>query len=201
MSDPGDPAVAELVRAREKNAIASQYTMADALFSASFLNACLRHAEDVGMANIAPIVNTRGPLFVHPKGLVKRTTFHVLSIYANELQERVAKVNVDAGLLVKGNDFLPVLDAIATVDGAGKAWAIALVNRHPSKEVNCAVKMKEAPLDGTYSATLLAGDSPEAYNDVEHPTRVAPTKTRITFNKGMVRLAPHSLTVVRVPVN
>ena len=43
------------------NAIASQYTMADALFSASFLNACLRHTEDVGMANIAPIVNTRGP--------------------------------------------------------------------------------------------------------------------------------------------
>ena len=40
--------------AREKSDIASQYTMADALFSASFLNACLRHAQDVGMANIAP---------------------------------------------------------------------------------------------------------------------------------------------------
>jgi alpha-L-arabinofuranosidase len=89
VSDPADPTVAELIRAREKNAIASQYSMADALFSASFLNACLRHAEDVGMANIAPIVNTRGPLFVHPKGLVKRTTFHVLSLYANELQDRL----------------------------------------------------------------------------------------------------------------
>ena len=44
-----------LVKAREKNDIASQYTMADALFTASFLNACLRHADDVGMANIAPL--------------------------------------------------------------------------------------------------------------------------------------------------
>ena len=68
--------------------------MADALFSASFLNACLRHAEDVGMANIAPIVNTRGPLYVHPLGLVKRTTFHVLAMYGNLLGERVASAEV-----------------------------------------------------------------------------------------------------------
>jgi hypothetical protein len=46
-----------LVAARENNALASQDTMADALFSASFFNACLRPAEDVGMANIAPSVN------------------------------------------------------------------------------------------------------------------------------------------------
>ena len=32
-------------------------SLADALFAASFFNACLRHAEDVGMANIAPIVD------------------------------------------------------------------------------------------------------------------------------------------------
>jgi alpha-N-arabinofuranosidase len=57
------PAIRELVeRRRKQNDVASRYTMADALFSASFFNACLRHAENVGMANIAPIVNTRGPL-------------------------------------------------------------------------------------------------------------------------------------------
>jgi len=66
-NDGSDPNAAALIQAREKNNIASQYTMADALFSASFLNGCLRHAKDVGMANIAPIVNTRGPLYVHPR--------------------------------------------------------------------------------------------------------------------------------------
>jgi alpha-N-arabinofuranosidase len=45
-----DPEVQRLIRAREINDIASQYTMADALFSASFFNACLRHADDVAMA-------------------------------------------------------------------------------------------------------------------------------------------------------
>jgi alpha-N-arabinofuranosidase len=200
VSDPDDPAVAELIRARDKNAIASQYTMADARFSASFLNACLRHAEDVGMANVAPIVNTRGPLFVHPKGLVKRTTFHTLAMYANQLEDRVGKLNLDAGLLVRGSEFLPVIDAVATVDQGGKTWAIALVNRHPSKEVICTVRMKETPLDGTHSATIFAADSPDAYNDVEHPNWVVPKKTQLTFKNGVVKLTPHSLNIVKIPV-
>ena len=89
-SDSADPAVIDLIRARDKSDIASQYTMADALFTASFLNACLRHADDVGMANIAPIVNTRGPLFVHAQGVVKRTTFHVMAMYSNLLGKHVA---------------------------------------------------------------------------------------------------------------
>ncbi len=197
VGDPADPAAAELIRARQKNALPSQYSMADALFSASFLNACLRHAGDVGMANIAPIVNTRGPLFVHPKGLVKRTTFHVLALYANELEARVAKTQVDAGLLVHGAEFIPVVDAVATVDPAGKSWALALVNRHPSKPVPCEVKLGDAPLHGPYAATILAGDSPEAYNDIEHPDRVRPRQTQLSFDRGVVELAPHSLTIVK----
>jgi alpha-L-arabinofuranosidase len=36
--------------------------------AASFLNACLRHSEQVTMANIAPLVNTRGPLQCHRSG-------------------------------------------------------------------------------------------------------------------------------------
>ncbi len=198
VSDPGDPAVRELVGARDKNAIASQYTMADALFSASFVNACLRHAEDVSMANIAPIVNTRGPLYVHPEGIVKRTTFHVLSMYANELQDRVGKFELDAGILAHDEKTIPVVDAIATVDESGGAWSIALVNRHPSEDTACTVRMEDVLLEGTYDATVLAGDSPDAYNDIEHPDRVVPQKTQLTFEKGVVKLPPHSLTIVKV---
>jgi alpha-N-arabinofuranosidase len=198
VQDYNDPEVIELIAAREKNEIAAQYTLADALFSASFLNACLRHAEDVGMANIAPIVNTRGPLQVHPKGIVKRTHFHTLAMYANELEDRVAESAVAADPLTHGDKSIAAMDAIATVDEAGKQWAIALVNRHPDREAACIVKLKDTLLDGLYEATVLAGDSAEAYNDIEHPNRVAPEKTKLTFTKGVVNLPPHSLTIVNV---
>jgi len=199
-SDSRDPAVAGLIRNRDKNDIASQYTMADALFSASFLNACLRHAEDVCMTNIAPIVNTRGPLYVYPGGIMKRTTFHTLAMYANELQDHVGNADVEAEMLVQGNRFIPVIDAVATVDQSRKTWAIALVNRHPSKPVVCTVRMKDALLEGKHEAIVLAGDSPDAFNDVEHPNRVVPERVHLTFSKGDVRLPPHSLSIVKVSV-
>ena len=198
-SSDDDPAVRELIEKRDINAEASQYTMADALFSASFLNACLRHAEDVDMANIAPIVNTRGPLFVHRDGIVRRTTFHTLAMYANQLEGRVGRLDLEAGMLVQGKRFIPVLDAVATVDESGNTWVIALVNRHPSKHVACTVKMKDGFLEGTYEATILTGDSPDAYNDVQHPNRVVPDMTHLTFERGVVRLPPHSLTIIRIP--
>ncbi|UCG49964.1 MAG: hypothetical protein JSU94_09295 [Phycisphaerales bacterium] len=198
VQDYSDPEVAKLVKAREKNDIASQYTMADALFSASFLNACLRHAEDVGMANIAPLVNTRGPLFVHPKGVVKRTHFHTMAMYASQLEARVGQLDLEAGSLRHGNRSIPVMDAVATVDESGKQWAVALVNRHPTEDVTCTVKMGNRPLDGTYKATVLTGDSADAYNDIGHPNRVAPKGVKLTFKDGVVDLPPHSLTIVHV---
>jgi alpha-N-arabinofuranosidase len=194
-----DADAAALVAKREINAIASQYTMADALFSASFLNACLRHAADVGMANIAPLVNTRGPLYVYPGGIVKRTTFHTLAVYANELESHVGKLDLKAGNLFHDGRSIPMVDAVATVDDSGSKWSIALVNRHPSKNVACTIRMKDVPPDGHYEAVILDGDSPEAFNDVEHPNRVMPRKTSLTLVHGLVDLPPHSLVIVKIP--
>jgi alpha-L-arabinofuranosidase len=194
-----DPEVASLIAARAKADIASQYTMADALFSASFFNACLRHAYDVGMANIAPIVNTRGPLFVHPKGIVKRTHFHAMAMYANELEPRVGKLDITSDELHQGAKSIPVVDAVATVDDSGKNWAIALVNRHPEKDVSCTVQLEDRLLEGEHAALVLTGDSPDAFNDIEHPDRVVPRKTTLTFTQGEVSLPPHSLCIVKAP--
>lgn len=192
------PEVRKLVeKRRAQNDLADQYTMADALFTASFLNACLRYSDIVTMANIAPLVNTRGPLFVHPKGLVKRTHFHTLSMYSNLLQPQVAEAHIESSPL-KGTK-VSTVDAIATVGDTGKQWSIALINRHPSEAVRCTLDFKGKPLDGSFEATLLTADSPNSYNDIDHPARVAPEKTKLTFKKGAVYLPPHSLTIIDVP--
>lgn len=193
-----DPEVIRLVAAREKNDIPSQYTMADALFSASFFNACLRHAEDIGMANIAPLVNTRGPLYVHAQGIVKRPHFHTMALYANQLESQVSPSTLHAAPLVHDGKSIPVMDAIATVNESGRHWAIALVNRDPENPVSCVVKLGEKPLHGRLPATILAGDAAEAFNSVENPDRVMPRNARVEFTHGSVRLPPHSLTIVKL---
>jgi alpha-N-arabinofuranosidase len=148
------------------------------------------------MAAVAPLVNTRGPLFVHPDGIVKRTSFHAMAMYANLLQECVAEVRVNSDRLSHGEASVALVDAVATVDQKGNHWAIALLNRHPSQGVCCSVRMEHALLEGAHNATVLAADCADASNDRRHPDRVIPQRVKQTFRKGMTRLPPHSLTIV-----
>jgi alpha-L-arabinofuranosidase len=198
--DHQDPEVMALLKARDKSLEPSLYTMADALFCASFFNACLRNASDVTMANIACLVNQTGPLYVHPEGVVRRTHFHAMAMYANLLQTHVAGANIESGRLTQGGSSVAMVDAIATVDDSGKNWAVAIMNRHPSEEVTCTLDLGALPIDGTHKATILTGDSPDAYNDIEHPHRVAPRVTELTFEAGSVSLPPHSLCIVEIPL-
>ena len=122
-----------------------------------------------------------------------------MAMYANELEARVGKLTLEAASLSQGDRKIPVMDAIATVDESGHQWSIALVNRHPDKSLACTINMKDSPLDGNFQALVLAGDSPDAYNDIEHPDRVVPLKTMLTLTKGVIQLPPHSLTIVKVP--
>ena len=49
------------------------------------------------------------------------------------------------------------------------------------------------PLEGTFKASVLLGDSPDAYNDIAHPDRVIPKKFKIKFVNGMANLPTHSI--------
>jgi alpha-N-arabinofuranosidase len=64
--------------------------------------------------------------------------------------------------------------------------------------VTCALNVPGALIDGTHKATILTGDSPDAYNDIESPDRVAPEQVALTFQNGAVSLPPHSLVVIDV---
>jgi alpha-N-arabinofuranosidase len=186
------------IQARDRNDRNATYTMADAVFSAGFLNTCLRHAQTVRMANMAPVVNARGPLYVHPDGLVKRTTYHVLHMYANLLAENVADPWVTSDPFVHAGSSVPALDAMVTCDSAMQQWRLALINRHPEQELTCSVSIGSQPLEGRYPATTLAGDSPDAFNDVDHPDRVVPVTGVLQFANGAGQLPPHSLTILHV---
>ena len=181
--------------ARRKNDIAATYTMADALFSACFLNTCLRHSDVVKMANFSPAVNTRGAIFVHPKGIVKRTSYHVFWMYTHLLEKNMLPVSVECGNLSDGNTSVPVLDAALTVSDDGKRLVLAIVNKHPEKTVQLDISAL-SPGSADLETTVLAGDSPDAFNDIGKENRVVPVKTALSVADGKVTLAPHSLSCI-----
>ena len=182
------------IEARDGNDNNSIYTMADALFSACFLNSCLRNSNYVTMACMSPVVNARGPLYVYPGGIVKRTTYHVMQLYANKLQPNILPVSVMSDMLTKNDQSVPVVDAVVTCSSDKKQFAIVLVNKDPEKEAECSLGMDN--LGRAVNAILLSGDSPDAYNDISTPDRVVPKTIQLPVNNGKVRIPAHSLAIL-----
>lgn len=183
--------------ARRRHDIAQTYTMADAVFSACFLNSCLRHADVVDMACFSPIVNGRGVLYVYPDGLVRRTTFYVLSMYANDLLPFVLPTQNTVGKLALGEQSTDVLDVILTSNEDSSQYVYAVVNKDPEKEVTLALDFKgmgkSAPKK--VHAKILSGKSTDDYNDVgdEH---VKPFEKQLPVKNGLVSIPAHSICLI-----
>ena len=188
------------IRERDESDQNDTYTMADAVFSASFLNGCLRNANHVHMACMAPVVNVRGPLFVNEKGIVKRTTFHVLKMYSDRMQPNVMAGKVVSAPLRVEQASVPALDAVATCSDDGRQIAIAFINRHPEMTARWKVNVggRSNPTKGR--VTILSGDSPQAYNDVAHPNRVVPETHDLAIGNATLEFPPHSIAVVEATI-
>lgn len=193
----------EEIAARDKNDDNSSYTMADAVFSACFLNQCLKHADTVGMANFSPTVNTRGLLFTHPEGIVLRSTYFVFELYAKYMQDTVVDYWLDSSdsfeVSHKGKTHaVPDLDVMATRDSTSQKLAVSLVNRHPDKRLTLELTLREA---GYSKAALyrLEGPSKDAYNEITRPDTVKVVAEELNLEAGArvsMQLAPHSVNVL-----
>jgi alpha-N-arabinofuranosidase len=185
------------IRERDESDRNETYTMADAVFSASFLHACLRQARHVHMACMAPVVNVRGPLFVHPQGIVRRTTFHVLKMYSDLLQPNVLDAQIASEPLRIDAKTVQALDAVVTCDDARRRTAVALINRHPQKPARWRMNLRNAVNLGEATMAVLSGDSPDAFNDVAHPNRVVAESHSLNGGTDHIELPPHSIAIVR----
>jgi alpha-L-arabinofuranosidase len=183
--------------ARDKNDINSTYTMADALFSACFLNSCLRNARDVEIACFSPIVNARGAVYVYPNGIVKRTTFHVFSLYANKLEKNVMQIELSSESLTKGNQSTPVIDAILTCNDSKNRFVLAVVNKSPDKAIDFRPEFKglHLKIPGKLTAIVLGGKTPDDFNDIGSENRVTPVQMQFDLIEGVVSLPAHSLVI------
>ena len=188
---------------RDLNDRNQDYTMADAVFTACFLNTLNRNSDIVGMANFAPIVNTRGCIFTHRDGLVLRGTYHVFDLYANCLGEEIldARVRDAETMSVVGKDGakaeVPVLDVLCTRRRQDNLLAVAAVNKHPAEARQLEIALAGVPLE--YRMISVDGEGVDAFNDIDH-TGITLVKGDWMPCKGMVSvsLRPHSINVIQV---
>ena len=185
--------------ARRKNDIASTYTMADACFSACFLNACLRHADIVDIACFSPIVNTRGAIYVDKDGITRRTTFYTLLMYTNYLLPVNVPVTSSFAKLEHGDKQTDVLDVVLTSDKEGKNFVLAVVNKDPKQEAALAIDFASLGKKATRQLTgwTLCGRTPDDYND-RGDEHVRPEQRTFKVKEGAVSIPAHSITFINI---
>lgn len=194
----GNPKALDL-EARKLNDDNSVYTMADALFSACFLNSCLRRCEDVTMACFSPVVNVRGALYVYPEGIVKRTTFHVFKLYGELLEKNYLPVDFASEILKDGEQSTPKIDVALTCDDAKERFTLVVVNKAPENAAQIALRFDKlvGKLPEEIKATVLQGSSADSYNDVGNENAVVPEEIPLKIEDGKVSIPPHALCFLR----
>ena len=188
------------IEARDKNDINSTYTMADALFTACFLNTCFRYCTDVEIACFSPIINTRGALFVHPKGIVKRTSFHVFQLYANELEKNILPIELNSERLVFQGQTTPALDVVLTCNDEKNRFTLVVVNKDPLKDIDFLANFDPLIKISSHQieAIVLCGSSPDDFNDIGSENRVVPTRKILKNENGRISIPAHSLTMIKM---
>ena len=188
-----------IIGERDKSDINSTYTMADAVFSACFLNTCLRNCDLVQMACFSPVVNTRGAIYVHEGGIVLRPTYYVFDLYANLMKQTVLNTwEEDApamtGMLWGKEKTVDTLDVVITRDDSG--YAVSAINKDPESTHTITLRI----LDDTVSEMrihTLNGPAPDSYNDVDR-TEVGISVSEWVPFTGTVTLEPHSVNILEL---
>ncbi len=201
-----DSPTEDYITPRNLNDVNASYTMADAVFTACFLNQCLRHCDVVGMANFAPTVNTRGAIFTHEGGVLLRSTYFVFEVFTKYMGDTVVDCWMPDNDYFEVNDsvtgmktVIPALDIVATTLSSDSSLRLSIVNRHPDHVVTL-----QLPTAGYSTARLhcVTAPSKDSYNDIHQPNNVMTSVSDI-FNSEdnlTLEIEPHSVNVLILTV-
>lgn len=195
--------------ARGKNALEERYNLEDALVIAGFLNAFVRNADIVKMANMAQLVNVIAPIFTNEQGMFKQTIFYPLQLFANNVYGTSLDVFVDCETYNTNKFFLglgetttqqskvPYLDVSATYKN--DEVVICVLNRNKDQAIKTDILSQNGAFAGNIEVYEINGPDIKSTNDfgktevqtVKKPFVKGTDKT-ITYS-----FPPHSFTILK----
>jgi alpha-N-arabinofuranosidase len=166
------------------------YDLADAMGVAVGLHEYFRNSDIIAMAHYAQTVNVIGCV----KTTKTKAFFGATGLPLRLYRHRFGTVPI----ALSGDHALLGVDAAAAWTEDRKAITLGLVNPRAEAEA-LALKIDGAALAGEATAWVIAGDDPGAQNDSTHQ-RLKIVEQPARIDGGTLRVAPLSITVVRLPV-
>ena len=198
--------------ARGDRALEEKYNLEDALVVAGFLNAFIRNADVVKMANMAQLVNVIAPVFTNETGLFKQTIYYPLQLFANNVKGTALDVfvdcdtydagefNVGLGEVTTVQNNIPYLDVSATLNG--EEIIICVVNRHKDKAIATDIISQSGPFTGVMKVYEVNGPDIKSMNDFNSEIVKTVEKPDVKVKGDIVTYSftPHSFIMLRCSV-
>jgi alpha-N-arabinofuranosidase len=184
---------------REAMKLEEIYNLEDALATGIQLNAFIRHARSVKMANIAQIVNVIAPIFTRPDGLVRQTIFYPFELYSrtcgNLALDPWWEGDTFSGGAYRG---VRILDVSASLEENKKRLTVYVINRSRTKEMETVLQLAAGGFQGMISAHTVNGPGIKAENTFASPDKVKTRETTLTAAGREVNYTfePHSVTAL-----
>jgi alpha-N-arabinofuranosidase len=191
-------------------ALEERYNLEDALVIAGFLNAFVRNADIVKMANMAQLVNVIAPIFAEEDGLFLQTIYYPLQLFANNMFGTSLDVFVDCetydtdefqlGLAEQATqqDDVPFLDVSAAYNNG--ELIVGVINRHKDKAITTDILSQEGLFDGEFEIFEVNGPHIKAENNFDKTEVKTTQKESVKLKKeaGFTYEFPaHSFTMLK----
>jgi alpha-N-arabinofuranosidase len=183
--------------------IEDTYDVTDAAVVGSLLITLLRHADRVGIACQAQLVNVIAPIRTRAGGPAwRQTIFHPFAQAAALARGDVLRVEPQVPTYDSADHGdVPYLDATATYDDETGAVTLLAVNRTTDEPLELTADVRAFPGHRVVQATTLTADDPTTANTEDDPEAVVPVtnpQTRLSDGRLEISLPPVSWNVVRL---
>jgi alpha-L-arabinofuranosidase len=190
-------------------ALEEHYNLEDALVIAGFLNAFIRNADIVKMANMAQLVNVIAPIFTNETGLFKQTIYYPLELFANNMFGTSLDVFVDCetyntdefyiglGESTTRQKDVPYLDVSASYNDG--SVVICAVNRNKDKAIVADITSQKGDFSDAFKVYEITGPDIKATNDFgkENISTVQKPDIKAKGNTLNYSFPPHSVTMIK----
>jgi alpha-N-arabinofuranosidase len=201
--------------------LSQQSTMRDALLTGITLDIFQRHADKVGVANVAQTINCIHSLMLAQEDKFTLTpTFHVFQMYLPHSGAQAIRADFSAPSIVNplandpipvgGNSYRGALSPVKTLAGLSgsaslsptnpKRATLTVVNPHLDRPIAAEITIAGATI-ASYTGTVLAEPDIHAHNDFAHPDAVKPRPATIATPAGgrlIHTFPPASVTTLRL---
>jgi alpha-N-arabinofuranosidase len=181
----------------------------DALVIALHLNAFIRHAASIRMANFTATAEALGIDATHPgKPMLLPTFFYPFELYNRTCGQFALDVlwygeTVSATYKNRAYKGIRILDVAATLDQSRKQLVVYVVNQSEREAMETVISLTAGEFDGIAQVSIVNGPNIKAENTDEKPNQVIIRRSKVeVYGKSFTfTFEPHSVTALVCNVN